>query len=672
MVAAERMGRVQAEERLQNAEDNLVAAEAAVRDMQLHLQSLPTTAVPSNESPHSSAPPPSSRRYLSSHVPYAEYITFLHHLRALRPLKGKSKDIFPAPIITILLAQPFLARAVTEDHDSTLRLDAAPDLSWLTRKGVSQAIIAGDLIIEPVSASTIITHSSSSIDSIGCSLCGKPVFPPTLPQSPGGSPFGPPPSHPAQRTTSSSRFSLKPFFKASPSQAISSPTQSPLASPGPGQSSSHSALSSVYIFRIAATQASDKEPRAYPLCKTGWCLERLRATCDLWHFVRTGIIYVVWSADDGYVLASESTQVTPRGNGELERPQEVVRLKLEWGLGFKLAEKTGSGGGGWGKGWTRSNPGSPGVERGKELGEVEEVGEKKEGLGAPLELEASAAEGQIGERNTSEGQNAEEVKEVSKEESKSTVDGEDKVDGEVPTIHETNPSPSVPMSETVRSELPTENASAEETSLQAPKLHRADSTPSVNGTDDGASFSTPNNTALELPDENGGFNIATDVVDLSSPSTESRSIPPSPGKDGKMPPPIPKRAAGRKRPKQLEVGGSSRSSLERVEGESEGRFTPIEGISGDEETKIELVGERANGTEGPSETETEGSRRPSLPPRPTLPPRHPKTPISHVPELASEGQKTFSGGDGWEVRTWKQVIRLKEEMWRARVGVLDN
>ena len=42
MVANERMGRLEAEERLKSTEENLAAAESAVRDMQLHLQSLST------------------------------------------------------------------------------------------------------------------------------------------------------------------------------------------------------------------------------------------------------------------------------------------------------------------------------------------------------------------------------------------------------------------------------------------------------------------------------------------------------------------------------------------------------------------------------------------------------------------------------------------------------
>lgn len=207
MVASERHGRIEAEERLKSTEDNLAAAEAAMRDMQLHLQSMPTSTVPP-QAVTSLAP---KRRYLASHLPYTEFTSFLTHLRSLRPLKESSKSIFPPPLVSALVTQPLLARTVIEDHDPALRLDVAPDLSWLSRRGISAAIISGDLIIEPVSANTVLSQTTTPTHELGCALCGKPVFPHSaVPQSPAVSQFGPPPLHPTQRN-SNSRFSLKPL-----------------------------------------------------------------------------------------------------------------------------------------------------------------------------------------------------------------------------------------------------------------------------------------------------------------------------------------------------------------------------------------------------------------------------------------------------------------------------
>ena len=66
--------------------------------------------------------------------------------------------------------------------------------------------------------------------------------------------------------------------------------------------------SQVYIFRIetptstiqVALPLSTQQPGAparqsiYPLCSTGWCLARLRATCSLWAFVRTSVVEKIW------------------------------------------------------------------------------------------------------------------------------------------------------------------------------------------------------------------------------------------------------------------------------------------------------------------------------------------------------------------------------------------
>lgn len=248
MVASERMARAQAEERERVTVENLAAAEAAIKDMQAHLQSLEGAASAGAGPVHQPLP----RRYLSSHPPYAEFLSLLSHLRALRPRTQRARELYAAPLVPNLLAQPFLARAIAEDHEPTLRLDAAPELSWLSRRNVGSAIIAGELLIEPAPAA-----SFGPLDSINCAMCGTGVF-----------------SRSAQPT---SRFSLKPFFGSSSTGSAHSPTSA-----------------QVYAFRTTEADA-----KAYPLCKNGWCLERLRSACALWHFVRTGIVAPVWAGEDG-------------------------------------------------------------------------------------------------------------------------------------------------------------------------------------------------------------------------------------------------------------------------------------------------------------------------------------------------------------------------------------
>lgn len=82
----------------------------------------------------------------------------------------------PAPAtLPNLRDTKFFKRVLTEDVEPTLRLDAAPGLSWLARRSVLNAMTDGSLVVEPVT-----THAGNSfIMSIAkpqynpCSLCGE-------------------------------------------------------------------------------------------------------------------------------------------------------------------------------------------------------------------------------------------------------------------------------------------------------------------------------------------------------------------------------------------------------------------------------------------------------------------------------------------------------------------
>ncbi|PYH98750.1 Sec2p-domain-containing protein [Aspergillus ellipticus CBS 707.79] len=60
----------------------------------------------------------------------------------------------------------FYKRVVTEDVEPTLRLDAAPGISWLTRRSVLNGICDGSLLVEPMPASAMKYE-------FPCSLCGE-------------------------------------------------------------------------------------------------------------------------------------------------------------------------------------------------------------------------------------------------------------------------------------------------------------------------------------------------------------------------------------------------------------------------------------------------------------------------------------------------------------------
>lgn len=671
MVAVERMARTEAETRLKSTEENLTAAESAMRDMQLHLQSLP---LPSH-SPPSGETNVIPRRYLASHLPFTEFISFIAHLRSLRPLKETSKAMFPPPPIVNLLAQPFVARAVMEDHDPTIRLDAAPDLSYFSRRNVGPAIIAGELIIEPVSATTVISSSTGLPHDISCTLCGKPVFPHLVPQSPSASHFAPPPLHPAQ---SKSRFSLKPFFNATSPNATTgstsaSPTQTPLASPSPAGTSSSTAFGSVYVFRVnkltTTAGANDKEAKVYPLCKTGWCLGRLRATCELWHFVRTGIIHPVWHGDDGYVLqaeqsAKERDDPTPTPGdrrvssssaaGEVAPPPLPERKKSTgWGLGFKLAagnrtsssSSIGEGGSGGGGGWfgrsaSATPPRSP-VTPALDITEKENP-PAQNSLEAPIDLDSPLHE---------------------KKDGLGIVDLE-KERGGVPRIQEVEASPAAPRRSIER--VSQDGAEKEGDTLR-PVLSRSGSlhstTTSAGGTEE-ATFSTPKGQDSELPedDEKADSPKVDQVEETNSKVAATLSIGTHAGgaEEGGVvdltedapvlaqptpaPPPIPRRAANRMSqpptPTVTEIPPTVKSKDDTLEEE--------------DKPGAETVARAAP---------------------PPLPARHPKTPTAvQVKESTPEGEKRWikENSDVWEEKAWRMIVKLKEGMWRARIGVNDE
>jgi hypothetical protein len=629
MVANERMGRLEAEERLKSTEENLAAAESAVRDMQLHLQSL-STAPPQQSS---SAETTISRRFLSSHVPYIEYIAFIHHLRSLRPLREASKAAFPAPLVANLLTQPFLARAVAEDHDPTLRFDAAPDLSWLSRRGVTSAIVGGELVIEPVSSSTILANTTTPPADIGCSLCGKAVFPTLAPQSPAASHFGPPPLHPTQKN-SASRFSLKPFFNStstSPGPAPPSPTQSPLASPNPVSAGPISAtLPSVYIFRIAksSTAPADKESqsKSYPLCRSGWCLERLRATCALWHFIRTGLVQVVWTGDDGYLLQAEQPEEIDLTE---EKPPLPPRKRSGWGLGFNKAPAPAPGierGSSW-KGWgSRSGTTSPPPGLGRKGSEAGSIGAEKMSdeplsteLDAPIELETGDRKGK--------------GKEV-----------------DIPVIQAIDSSPTT-TKEDNDTPKPTEELLQPETN----ELVRADSTLSAGSTNRSEQFTTPISEHVDLPQEGDKPEAEPKAEDQDGKAKDEKEDEEKP--IVLSPPPVPRRAAARQK-----VGDSvdfSRAATPPDTPTTASVVGDVVVVEGEVKTEDEIKPE--------DENKTGAEAKPAPPP---LPARHPQTPKQNRQSRVEE--KTYLEDEEWEAKTWRMIIKLKEDMWKTRVGVYDG
>lgn len=748
MVATERMSRAQAEARLKSAEESLANAEAVVQAVQVQLQNLSVVASGDKVLSGTSL----SRKYVSSHIPYSEFINFIQHLRAARPLADHVKQSSSPPLITNLLAQPFLARVMAEDHEPTVRLESAPALSFLSRRTVGNAIISGDLVIEPVSLANVLQSTGSTQHDLACSLCGKKVFH-AVPSSPAtGGYFATPVPHPQRNSGSgTSRFSLKPFFNTSHSSSNGSsisPKSSPLTSPSLLGSSS-SASTHVFVFRIARSQGTttpsgekESSSKLYPICKSGWCLERLRATCELWHFVRTGIVHVVWHSEDGVPavagdprISSPSSTPAPAPIEDQTEPTEVVTesstptptrpfeppplpaRKKSWGLGWS-----------WKISGSETND-ADGKAANDDEDEVGSVGAEKDNVSGPAivaEAIEAAKAAEAAEQAKKESAELLDIESNGKEKELMSIEGEEANQPE--TIIENAEEAQKESSE----EQP--NSTPGSPSLKLPgSLSRDNSSSTIPGSD--VSFSTPKGESPELPaedviavagvieSEDGGAAEETKAelkekedgaqmineaekqdeekreeqfISLNTPTVESTPTLDSPTTPVSAvdPPPVPKRAAARNKSSQLDGTNGSTASLglitdeakedekdEAKESENVDETIGVEGAMKSGEPSEPAPASDSSQFPPPPHHPNIRSSAPPLPPRNVHtqfapPPRRRLASQQPVPEGEEKKDKTYlsesAEGENWEDKTWKGVVRLKENMWKARVGVVDE
>ncbi|TRM63703.1 hypothetical protein BD626DRAFT_495124 [Schizophyllum amplum] len=308
-------------------------------------------------------------RLLSSHSPYQEFLLFVAHLRSIHPQSPQ------APAMTTLLQLPFLARMLNEDSEPTLRLDLAPSLNWLSRRSVLAAIHTGQLTIEPMSAAAFAQEVPAVLGggTVSCAMCGtvicsapseslqKPPQHPSisgLPQfnarswskfsnpfaSSNGTALGNPASPTTPQPLPSQVFIFRLTFPTGTSTGALASIPLPLGiSSGPGSPGrpSSSALSSPQSYTNGHTHShshSSTTTTIYPLCPDGWCLSRMRTTCSLWAFVRTGIVDKVWEEEVPNIPPAISPVTTPSG----EKPPVPPRRRGLWGMASALGERAAS------------------------------------------------------------------------------------------------------------------------------------------------------------------------------------------------------------------------------------------------------------------------------------------------------------------------------------------
>ncbi|KAM5530282.1 hypothetical protein V8D89_014711 [Ganoderma adspersum] len=274
-------------------------------------------------------------RLFASHAPYHEFLIFVSHLRAIHPASPQP------PAMSTLTTLPFLARLIAEDADTTVRLDLAPSLNWLSRRSVIGAIHNGHLTIEPMQFTTLLEElappnipASSHHTHIVCALCGMSIYSTGIDSSPST-----PTTPNTARSGSQSASWSSTLFKNVRSSELNLPalTGQPHRHTSSFSSASSEPPTQVYVFRLDSTTSSGlpmslplsnqhsgspARQAIYPLCTTGWCLARLRTTCSMWAFVRTNIVEKIWEEPPLPPLTSALPK--PGINGALEKKHDGV------------------------------------------------------------------------------------------------------------------------------------------------------------------------------------------------------------------------------------------------------------------------------------------------------------------------------------------------------------
>ncbi|KAJ7196502.1 proline-rich protein [Mycena pura] len=752
MVAEARYAQSTSERRVEQAETALKGAEEMVSVMQQQMQTLQAEKDEAEEKAHdmrvimgkgkwvdrrsgSGADGlVKETRLLSSHLPYQEFLLFVAHLRSVHP------STTSPPAMTTLLTMPFLARLSSEDSEPAVRLDLAPSLNWLSRRSVLAAIHTGQLTIEPMSSSLLLSESSStssnipglnsSSNNISCALCGTPIFsvpelhhprPPMHPShnaggantntnswsasvikktlsitSPNGSPTPPPRSlsRPSSKALPTAPYppQIHVFRIASPlppAQPTVPPTRT--ASPSPF-------INSVGTSRVAApplpqntTSARSNSLSAlaqspvYPLCTSGWCLGRLRATCTLWAFVRTGIVERVWEEE------VPKLPQPPVGAGAGAPPPVPPRRRGLWSMASKLGERAAS----WSGDSAKEKKGeatAPPVQP------VVSVSSRPTTPAPPLPKRS------VGRNRTSTvsaGSTA-----------PPPLPPRDALPPAVPEIPTPNPelAPAVPdLSKTddatqnppYVSIVPVSAPVVSPTAAALPQLPNPHPEPhAVNALKAEATAQKKKRLSahqIPLPDSRPGTpRPATPVEGVATGATDATPA----GLASGTPPPLPRRAAARAVRSALSSSGTSsrpESPTTALAAEADGDQTanvPAPDVVGKVEAAPDVAGtpteETPTNSDLPAVAEASGDGSESHEQAKvdeSAPVADVDVPVAQEPgkdDVATangrvdtdveeeakgdEDHEVYIGDVTWEERTWKEVVRLREDMFWARIG----
>ena len=670
-------------------------------------------------------------------------------------------------------------------REPTVRLDLAPSLNWLSRRSVLAAIHTGMLIVEPVPFASLLQelhpHSPTSAPfSISCALCGTAIV-----RAQSNDKL---PSHPLARSrttialTNGNSWFKNPLANSSSNQVgpdadlehpeqvyvfrLAPATPAPAVAPAslPLHASSPS-TSSLPLSRppphptVTSRSGSAQTQQPYPLCTSNYCLLRLRSTCSLWAFVRTGVVERIWEEEPVVPpkkLASASANATVTENAQEsnnkspspalspvetsvgDKPPVLPRRRRLWEMASALGEKAVS--------WTETSGG-----KGKD-------GEAAGKLPPPPPAHPSAphphaqAPPPLPKRNEVRGQSIDTHTAVFDDADKNAISEAEKSNSQEsfttpvdsmtfalpspikesvsvdphPPSPQTRPQPPVMQSERPVSphtvplpETPTPTSpafpSASTSSPPRPRERVVSPAP------------LPSRVSAQIL-QRPGSPLVPSRSRAGSPAPRASSRTASPAPHGA--PPVPRRAPARrvvpappsaaqtevKERDRIPMPSPSRDASSKAENPSKAETTDSakedkKSTSAPEEQKGVVAGE-GEGEEGAAVEPSTTNHEPSENSKPfpdaglapakrvsvdtpthaptesqsqstTVDPTHPAPEVrssedssTHEKSIDTSSTKHSSSTDGegyvgdatWEDRTWKEIVRLKEEMFWARVG----
>jgi hypothetical protein len=183
-----------------------------------------------------------------------------------------------------------------EDSDPALRLDLAPGLNFISRRATLNALLEGNLVIEPVWS-----ESGQAAGFENCTLCGCSLDPWLSAQAPLSGSNNHVASSNSSTASSTVRKMLRggawsfggigkpkrashPVTSTQPAEKSTLVPSVSLKLPSSGRSTPN--VDDTASLHIHTFKTADSSSTRFPICPT-YCLARLRAVCHFWTFVRS-------------------------------------------------------------------------------------------------------------------------------------------------------------------------------------------------------------------------------------------------------------------------------------------------------------------------------------------------------------------------------------------------